>query len=290
MNIIDIIERYDKYIADQNEINRQKRYAGNENWLQASGAGGCFLKHLFAQAGIEKVDLSLPINRRLMRLGTIVHGDIQASLDPTEWKNATKSVGYDGNELLIEHEITLPMFNVRGHLDIADINHKEKIITVLDIKTTASYKWSFIFGRSVDAKPSMMYQLQIATYAMGLAQQFPGYEIMMWLDYYKKDNSDFREKPVGTDNLMHAATYWGEVNEFIEANVETVKQLDKIAELKTTEDGNSIMARENFKSGIKQFCNPGNQLSIPCSSFECNPLYCDYTLICPSTLHSSKKK
>lgn len=300
MMISDIITKYIQYIDTQNEINKQKRYVGFESWLHASGTG-CHLKHLFAIAGIKPYNQSLDMGKMLMRLGTIVHTDIQEALNPIDWKTETSIfekhpdnkepiLTYEGNTLLIEKEIRLPMFNVRGFLDLAEINHKEKIAHVADIKTAASYKWSFVFGRKTEAKPSTMYQIQLATYALGLAQEYPDHELQMSLLYYKKDNSDFRQKFVGTEFLVHAAEYWSLVNEFVDENTEIVKQLDIDAQHKYELDGNDIMAKEGFKRGVRQFCNPGQQIDLPVASFECNPLYCDYCTLCPSLLHSSKKK
>ncbi len=296
MILQDIIELYDNHMARQNEKNRQTRYVGKETWFHASGAGGCHLKHLLASCGIEGTEQGKSINTRVMRLGTIVHEDIQAALIPVDWKvhteirNEAGQITYTGDELLVEDEITLPMWNVRGFYDIANINHKDKIIQVFDIKTAAAYKFSIIFGRKPDTMPSNMYDLQLSTYALGLAQQFPDYELQMYLLYYKKDNSDFRVKTVGTENLIHASNYWTAVNEFVDANKEIVLRLNAECKIIAEKDGNPYMAFEHFKTGIRQFCNPGQQLNLPCVGFECNPLYCNKAVLCPSRLHISKKR
>ena len=301
MQITDIVKYYNDYLITKNEQNRLARYKGMEKWFHASSAGNCHLKHLFGTLGITGDDKTEDRSRRLMRLGTLVHEDIQASLSPELWNEITmvKMDAIDeiaapkliqGNDLLIEHEVKLPMFNVRGFLDIADINHKDKVLEVFDIKTTASYKWSFIVGRKRDENPNVMDELQIATYGLGLAQEYPGYDIHMYLLYYKKDDSMFREKIVGTNYLAYAAEYWGLVNEFVDTNIEQMKQLkieaDKIMEI----EHSPIGAQDVFRNGLLTFCNPGNQLDIPNASWECNPMYCKYAGICPSTAHTRKKR
>jgi len=297
MQLSDIVKYYNEYMDKQNQINKETRYDGKESWFHASGAGNCHLKHLLNSCGIEGVEQGSDSGRRLMRLGTLVHEDVQSALSPLTWKRDTtillddptgaKSTVYEGNDLLIEHEINIPTLNVRGFLDIADINHKDKSITIFDIKTTASYKWSFIFGRKVDDNPTAMYELQISTYAMGLAREYPNYALYMWLLYYKKDNSDFREKPVGSQYLGFALDYWMLVNEFVDNHKEKVIEFKKEADIQFEQEGNGIMVREDFKTKIKRFCSPGNQIDIPVASWECNELYCKFHALCPTII---KKK
>ena len=74
-------EIYHKYLVHKNEQNRKKRYEGNESWYHASGAGFCSRKLYFES--VEKAKPTNPPNAksaRVMRLGTIVHEDIQNAL------------------------------------------------------------------------------------------------------------------------------------------------------------------------------------------------------------------
>jgi len=61
----------------------------------------------------------------------------------------------------------------------------------------------------------------------------------------------------------------------------------KEADIQFEQEGNGIMVREDFKTKIKRFCSPGNQIDIPVASWECNPLYCKFHALCPTVI---KKK
>ena len=72
---------YQDYLLVKNEENRKDRYDGNEDWYHASGAGLCSRKLYF-----ESVEKAKPTNlpnkssMRKMRVGTILHEDIQNAL------------------------------------------------------------------------------------------------------------------------------------------------------------------------------------------------------------------
>ena len=85
---IDIEGIYKNYLDDKQEENRVARYEGNEDWYHASGAGSCSRKLYFES--VEKAEKTNPIDTRtsrLLRLGTVVHEDIQNSL--TRTRNST---------------------------------------------------------------------------------------------------------------------------------------------------------------------------------------------------------
>jgi len=130
--VIDIKEVYDKYIADKNEANRQKRYVGNEKWFHASSAGMCMRKHYFKNvAGVEPSPID-DNTMRLFRMGDMVHEDIQDAL--------TEYAQLNGAKIYIEKEIQLPDVNVRGFLDVLIADDG----ALYDIKTCNSRKWSYL--------------------------------------------------------------------------------------------------------------------------------------------------
>ena len=77
-----VVDVYNKYIKYKNDKNREKRYEGNERWYHASGAGSCSRKLYFES--VEQVKPTNPMNEdtlRLLRLGTIVHDDLEKALE-----------------------------------------------------------------------------------------------------------------------------------------------------------------------------------------------------------------
>ena len=78
---VDIEGIYKDYISKKNEKNRAERYVGKEEYYHASSTGSCSRKIWFES--IQKATpTDEPDNRsqRLLRLGTIVHNDLQNSL------------------------------------------------------------------------------------------------------------------------------------------------------------------------------------------------------------------
>ena len=78
---IDIEGIYRDYLDLKQDENRQERYEGNEHWYHASGAGACSRRLYFES--VDKVKPSNPFDtktKRLLRLGSVIHEDIQDSL------------------------------------------------------------------------------------------------------------------------------------------------------------------------------------------------------------------
>ena len=78
---IGITDLYEEYIVKKNDDNQAERYDGNEHWYHASSVGFCSRKLYFES--IEKVKPTNPPNStslRLLRLGTVIHDDIQNAL------------------------------------------------------------------------------------------------------------------------------------------------------------------------------------------------------------------
>ena len=82
MNIIHKIgELYANYLRQENQKNTNERYVGREHFYHASGTGMCSRKLYFQS--VDKVKpTNLPNNAsmRKMRIGTLLHQDIQNSL------------------------------------------------------------------------------------------------------------------------------------------------------------------------------------------------------------------
>ena len=124
---VDIEGIYKDYISKKNEKNRTERYVGKEEYYHASSAGSCSRKIWFES--IQKATpTDEPDNRaqRLLRLGTIVHDDIQNALlqyNVTIHSNKEKENNIKEKEtkFLVEKEIILPTLNVRGFYDLVTL-------------------------------------------------------------------------------------------------------------------------------------------------------------------------
>ena len=184
--MLNMNNNYYKYLKEINKRKIADRYKGKEHYFHASSAGLCLRKHYFG--AIEQVEPVPPENISLsrLRLGDLVHEDIQESL-----KDFETSEGY---RYIMEDEIILEELNVRGHFDILD-RKKKKLI---DIKTVGGYKWKMIFGRNSNDSVEN-YKLQ-----------------EMSLLFYKLGDpkaTDMRELNVPLYYMKKAEKYWKHVNE-----------------------------------------------------------------------------
>jgi len=219
---------YQDYLLVKNEENRKDRYDGNEGWYHASGAGLCSRKLYFES--VEKTTPTNPPNKssmRKMRVGTILHKDIQDSLilynniynniqdnikkDNILQSNITQeyNVKFD-----VEGEIRLPSLNVRGFYDVVSRDcSAEKTVKLYDIKTTASFSFARKFSRKLTSpQENRNHYLQLGTYGLGLREE--GLDVdQMSIIYYNKDNSTMREVVVPNMFIDEAKRYWYTINE-----------------------------------------------------------------------------
>ena len=164
-----------------------------------------------------------------------------------------------------EYKINIKHLNVTGTLDAGEYIESEKnnIYEVYDLKTTAAYKWSTMFGIKKNRQPLFeydKYRMQLATYAIGVQEEKPIDIINMFLVFYNKNTSMMREVKVYADEWIDKAqTYWEELNE-IDINI----------------------GPENFEKELK----PGFQFGVPFEDWECS--YCPYETICPSKIKNKK--
>ena len=200
---IDIEAIYEQYIDEKQEENRVKRYEGNEHWYHASGAGSCSRKLYFES--VEKIQPTNPLDsrtKRLLKLGNIVHDDIQNSLTHAHYNkvlnnkvlNTEKEINNKEKDIdfHVEGELTIPELNVRGFYDIiVDDKTEDRKVYLYDIKTCGGYAWKMKFGRNKKLDPSIHYELQLGTYGYAVKEKF-GQLDGMYLYYYNKDTSAMR--------------------------------------------------------------------------------------------------
>ena len=220
-------EIYHEYLVYQNELNRKERYEGNEGWYHASGAGLCSRKLYFESiAKVEPTNPPSSKSLRIMRLGTILHSEIQDALiyynnipsyninNKKEKKEINsykkKKVKFD-----IEGEITLPSFKVRGFYDVVSMeslgSETEPIVRLHDIKTIGSYPWKLRFSKTKKIE-SRHHYLQLGTYGLAVREKHNRLDGMSLL-YYNKDNSLLKEVEVPMSYIDNAKRYWYSINE-----------------------------------------------------------------------------
>ena len=131
----------------------------------------------------------------------------------------------EGNlEIVTEHRIEMPELNVVGHLDVGVIDKETDKIHVYDIKTAGAWKWRMKFGRNPDKNPSVNYELQLATYGMGLGLEHDITDVDLSIQWYNKDSSMMREETISNLYMDEAFDYWTHLNE-VKDDVESPEEL-----------------------------------------------------------------
>jgi len=236
--MINIENIYHSYLEHENVLNREK-YNKYKGWFSASSAGSCYKKLLLRAEGVEEPPFE-PRVMRLLRLGTIVHEDIQKAIISDDDFNEDRYTIY------IEEKIKIPELNLIGHLDLAVFDKETKLLQVWDIKTCASYKWRMMFGRKASDSGSSNYKLQLGTYAGALAQRLNAKNVEIFLLWYNKDTSSIREQRIDNVWIQKAMEYWEECNDYLE-----------------NEDGSDVLRVGNY--------------GVPMENWECK--YCNYQTI-----------
>ena len=246
---LDLKEIYNDYLTEIESVNKFNYKKKNPNkYYRASAAGHCFKKHWYTINGYEGTSVGSDRSKRLLRLGTIVHEDIEKAIDWHEDRLQCDTDNEYNMSFKTEYAVIIEELNVMGSADIVLLDN-EGTASVLDIKTTHSYKWKMMFGRNKDRNPSRMYELQLGTYALGVCNQenINPDSISLYLVYYKKDDSSMKYVDVNPVWMDNAAEYWVTLNE-------TLSLVKEEADL------------------------PRDTLNVPIENWECR--YCQFESIC----------
>ena len=249
---MDIESLYHSYLVQADNLREKDR-----ELFHASSAGSCLRKQMYNYYDYPH-DEKDKKSYRILRLGTIVHKDIEEAIA----HYCTEFMNNDGNkQVFIEDKIELEELSVVGTYDVGKLDAEENRFTLWDIKTAAAYKWTTKFGRKQNRKPSSdtNYKLQLGTYALGINHKYKVSKIEMYLLWYNKNTSAMREQIVSPEWVEKALEYWVAVNEVLE------------------DIGN------HFEEELK----PEYYLGVPYQDWECR--YCPYYNICPSTLAEKRR-
>ena len=209
---------YAQYIRAENKKNTQERYVGKEHYYHASGAGKCSRQLYFQSvAKVEPTNLPNSTADRVMRLGTVLHKEIENSLlysnnininikNNITNKNITENIRSD--EYIAEEEIVIEELSVRGFFDFLLNDGSEFFL--YDLKSAASYSFTRVFDA---AKPYTMkhHELQLCTYGYAIKEKY-GRLDGMYLMYYNKNTSVIKYKEVPLSMLNSAYLFWANIN------------------------------------------------------------------------------
>lgn len=215
-----------------------------KDWFRASSAGTCYRKQWYSLKEYEQEEMDDRV-MRLLRLGTIVHADIENAI-----KEHCKDESYKP-QIVTEKEITIPELKVVGHLDIAKIEDDGDSLAVhiYDVKTCASYKWRMKFGRKPETNPSFNYELQVGTYGLGCMAEYDTEDISLSILWYNKDTSAMRSVELDAMRWTdEALEYWTD----LEGSIRNVTDAEEL--------------------------EPGVSFGVPMMNWECR--YCNYTKYC----------
>ena len=257
---MDIKAIYGAYLKHQDSLRER-----DKNVFHASSAGSCYRKQLYSYYDYpsdEKDDKSF----RLLRLGTIVHSDLEKAMSMYQDKLANMQLPENPIErsIHIEEKIKIEDLDVVGTFDVGEKienSFGQSEFNLYDYKTAAAYKWTTKFGRKTNrvASTDTNYKLQLGTYALGIRHKHWPDKINMYLIWYNKNTSQMREQIVSNEWIDNALEYWLDVKEI----------------------------KEELGKDFEKELIPEDAYGVPMQDWECR--YCQYYSICPSTLADKKR-
>ena len=241
---------YNAYLKEQEKLRER-----DKNVFHASSAGSCYRKQMYSYYDYPS-DAKDDKSYRLLRLGTIVHSDVESAISLYQNRFPEK-------DIYIEQKVHIKDLEVSGTFDAGEmitINGRKEF-TLYDLKTAAAYKWTTKFGRKQNrvADSDLNYKLQLGTYALGVKDKYNPNHIYMYLLWYNKNTSQLREQMVSPEWIDKAREYWEEVYEI----------------------------KEDLGKSFERELEPMMTYGVPMQDWECS--YCQFESICPSTLSKKKK-
>ena len=261
---MDIEAIYGAYLTQQDSLRER-----DLNVFHASGAGSCYRKQMYSYFDYPSDEKDAK-SYRILRLGTIVHKDVEEAL--IKYEDNHVNVTDVQHSIYSEQKIKLEDLHVVGTYDAGEkIEDGDKVtFNLYDLKTAAAYKWTTKFGRKQNRKPDSdkNYKLQLGTYALGVAKEHKPDKINMYLVWYNKNTSQMREQLVSNEWIDKALEYWTDLNEILE-------------DTRNYSEGNG---RHRFDDELTPEITHG----VPFQDWECR--YCQFYSVCPSTLADKKPR
>ena len=260
---MDIEQIYNAYLKQQDSLRER-----DKNVFHASSAGSCLRKQMYSYYDFPS-DEKDGNSFRILRLGTIVHSDVEKALSSYQDKLAEMEIkdAPIKRSIHIEEKIKIEQLEVTGTFDAGEMiddkvnNADYKEFNLYDLKTAAAYKWTTKFGRKQNRMPNadLNYKLQLGTYALGIKHKYAPDRINMYLLWYNKNTSQMREQLVSPEWIDKALEYWIEIHEM----------------------------KEDIGKSFEDELVPQVSYGVPMQDWECR--YCQFYSICPSTLADKKR-
>ena len=217
----DLAGIYNNYIQIEGRKNVANRYDGKEHYYHASQAGMCARKNYYSSTNEPPTNLPEAKAERVMRLGTIIHEDLQNAFSLFQEKESSKekelcnSVLYKDlyKDLYNNYKgikIIIDKLNVRGFYDLVIQMVTEEVFLV-DFKSIGSYGYKLKYGRNPRIDDHEYQELQLATYGIAIKEKY-GRLDGMYLFHYNKDSSMVKQKIVPINYLAKAERYWKQLN------------------------------------------------------------------------------
>ena len=220
--MIDFENIYNSYIEKQNE-SHVKKNKKPEGWFSASSVGSCLKRQYYKHIGTEPSDSIESQILRKMRLGTIMHKDMERAVN--DYIDSNKEEWADKNyNIYTEYEVQIPELKVIGHLDYALVNDEKA--EIYDLKTAHSYQYSLYAKKRGKTSQNLAYNMQVSTYGMAIASEHNIEDFNCYLLWYNKNDSNMNIKEVPFESRDHALYYWFDLNEIIN-NTEEPNQLKR---------------------------------------------------------------
>ena len=149
---MDIESIYNAYLKEQEKTKQR-----DKGVFHASSAGSCYRKQMYSYYDYPS-DVKDDKSYRLLRLGTIVHSDVESAISLYQNRFPEK-------DIYIEQKVRIRNLEVSGTFDAGEmitINGRKEF-TLHDLKTAAAYKWTTKFGRKQNrvANSDLNYKLQL---------------------------------------------------------------------------------------------------------------------------------
>jgi CRISPR/Cas system-associated exonuclease Cas4 (RecB family) len=155
----------------------------------------------------------------VFRIGNVFHDEIQSAF---RWLIDEKHKDNPDIEFVMENKVLVDLYGleIEGHYDLKILDHKNKIVQLLDVKTMNPRAMSF-FKKDPYSKTG--YIIQLGTYAIPVKEKHSDYELSLLLSAWDKDKGQFHEVEIDPDRaILSANNYYKNLAETMKMEVDEI--------------------------------------------------------------------